>query len=398
MEKPGRRVCDGGHDFCDVLGSVVCGGDFVSSGRRRDRRARCRVRRVAAAAVTVALDRAILAAMDAHLLDPARIGVQHFDLESGGPGNDLAAQRQASDLRHQIAGERVDLFRRIADVECDADRRGDVAETRASIGDERSVELTDHGGQFVLVMLVGDVADNLLDDVLHRNEAVGAAVFVHHQRQMDAGGLHLLEQVERRHRRRHEQHLAHDPGRRQRHGQVDDAEIEAGGALLLAPRRLVRVDGGLGGHECDQVADVDHADRVVERVVVGHEPRVRGLLEHLHQFADRDVLLHGDDVAARHHDVLDPPSAQRQDVADHGALFRRDAGFAGTRGFEHHFDVGAGRPVLPAEQGAREPREEAVGLGVGTIHRHRKVVRIAGRLSRTAGRVGVRHDAVQVGA
>ena len=99
---------------------------------------------------------------------------------SGGPGNDLAAQRQASDLRHQIAGERVDLFGRIADVECDADGGGDVVETRASIGDERSVELTDHGGQFVLVMLVSDVANNLLDDVLHRNEAVGAAVFVHH--------------------------------------------------------------------------------------------------------------------------------------------------------------------------------------------------------------------------
>ena len=142
---------------------------------------------------------------------------------------------------------------------------------------------------------------------------------------------------------------------------------------------------------------MDHADRVVERVVVGDEPGVAGLLEHLHQFADGNILLHGDDVAARHHDVLDPAPAQRQDVADHGALFRRDAGFAGAGRFEHDFDVGAGRPVLPAEQRARQPREETVAFGVGAGHRHREVGSPA-RLSRTAGRVGVSHGGYQVGA
>ncbi len=158
------------------------------------------------------------------------------------------------------------------------------------------------------------------------------------------------------------------------------------------------IDRGLGGHEGDQVADVHHADRIVERVVVGDEPRMAGLLEHLHQFAERDVLLHGDDVAARHHDVLDPALAQRQDVADHGALFRRDAGFAGAGRFEHHFDVGAGRAVLPAEQRAREPREEAVALG------RPRAATGTGRLrwscwlpAGSAGRLGaseLRHDAV----
>ena len=116
---------------------------------------------------------------------------------------------------------------------------------------------------------------------------------------------------------------------------------------------FVRIDRRLRGHERDQVADVHHADRIVERVVVGDEPRMARLLEHLHQFAERDVLLHGDDVAARHHDVLDPAPAQRQDVPDHGALFRRDAGFAGAGRFEHHLDVGAGRAVPPAEERAR---------------------------------------------
>ena len=35
-----------------------------------------------------------------------------------------------------------------------------------------------------------------------------------------------------------------------------------------------------------------------------------GALEHLQQLAERDVLLHGDDVGARHHDVVDPALAQ----------------------------------------------------------------------------------------
>ena len=131
-----------------------------------------------------------------------------------------------------------------------------------------------------------------------------------------------------------------------------------------------------------------HADRIVERVVVDDEPRMPGLLEHLHQLAERDVLLHGDDVAARHHDVLDPAPAQRQDVLDHGALFRRDAGLAGAGGLEHHLDVGAGRAVLPAEQRARQPRKEAVALGVGAAaDRHRQVaVRLWRRPAQPDGR------------
>ena len=56
---------------------------------------------------------------------------------------------------------------------------------------------------------------------------------------------------------------------------------------------------------------MNHADRVVERVVIDDEPRMAGILEHLQELAERNVLLHGDDVGARHHDVLDPPLAQR---------------------------------------------------------------------------------------
>ena len=122
---------------------------------------------------------------------------------------------------------------------------------------------------------------------------------------------------------------------------------------------------------------------------------MRGVLEHLHQFAERDVLLHGDDVGARHHDVVDPALAQRQDVLEHGALFRRDAGLAGHRGFQHDFDVGAGRAGLPAEQRAREADKESFAIGSDRWrHRHRKIALLAGRAGDLGGLiVGVRHDA-----
>ena len=152
--------------------------------------------------------------------------------------------------------------------------------------------------------------------------------------------------------------LVADSGMRE----IDRAEIEAGRPRLSCVAPASRVHRGLGGHEGDQVADVHHADRIVERVVVDDEPRMAGALEHLHQFAERDVLLHRDDVGARHHDVVDPALAQRQDVLEHGALFRREAGFAGARRFEHDFEVGAGRTALPAEQRARQAREEAIAL------------------------------------
>jgi hypothetical protein len=48
-----------------------------------------------------------------------------------------------------------------------------------------------------VVVLVLDVAHHHLDEVLDRDEAVRAAVFVDHQRHVGAGRLHAHEQVDR---------------------------------------------------------------------------------------------------------------------------------------------------------------------------------------------------------
>ena len=86
---------------------------------------------------------------------------------------------------------------------------------------------------------------------------------------------------------------------------------------------------------------------------------MRGAFEHAQQFAERDVLLHRDDVGARHHDVVDAALAQPEDVLEHPALVRREAEFAGRHGVEHLAQIGA-RVRPAAEQRAEHARQPAL--------------------------------------
>ena len=114
-----------------------------------------------------------------------------------------------------------------------------------------------------------------------------------------------------------------------------------------------------------------HADRIVERVVIDHEPRMSGAGKHLDQFADGDVLLHGDDVGARHHYAFDPAFAQPKNILEHGGFGRREAGFR-LLGGEDELELGARRLCPPAEQNAHHARKPAlvqVAAGLGQDHR-----------------------------
>ena len=164
-------------------------------------------------------------------------------------------------------------------------------------------------------MFVVDLADDLFDDVLDRYQSVGAAIFIHDQREMNARGLHLRQQVDRPHRRRNVKQLADDVGLVERHREVDGAQIEAGRIRLLAFGLAGFADPRSCGHERQQVADVDDAFGIVEDFVVDHEPRMRRALEQAHQFAERDVALDRDDVGAVHHHVGNPSFMQAEDVA-----------------------------------------------------------------------------------
>src|SRR6185369_10168845 len=69
-----------------------------------------------------------LADGDTQPLDPPRIGVEHLDFEIARTRNDFAAYRQAADLRHQIAAQRLDFLARFAGDEFLADHGAGILE------------------------------------------------------------------------------------------------------------------------------------------------------------------------------------------------------------------------------------------------------------------------------
>ena len=75
-----------------------------------------------------------------------------------------------------------------------------------------------------------------------------------------------------------------------------------------------------------------------------------------HDLIDAGVFIHGDDVGARHHHVLDREVAEAEDVAEHGALLRaeriRRGLAAGERVLDHLAQI-----RLLAEA---EPRQETL--------------------------------------
>ena len=326
----------------------------------------------------------LLDTVDAHPFDAPRVGVENLEFEQLRAGDDLAAQRQPSRKRHQIAAERIDILGGVAEVEVVTDDRHHILEFGARIGDVGAVRLAHHVGFGVLIVLVGDFADDLLDDILDRDNAVGAAIFVDHQRQMNLLGLHALQQIDDPRRWRHEQNFTHDLGSRQRHRQIDGLEIEPGRQRFLALFVLFRIDRGMRGHEGDQVADVHHADRIVECVVVDHQTRMGGAFENPHQLADLDVLLYGNDIRAGHHDVADTAFAQAENVLQHPAFFRREAGFARRHIVEHVLEVGADRARLPAEQRAKRAHQP-VAAAFGRRQHHRKIARLERRVAGGTG-------------
>ena len=77
-----------------------------------------------------------------------------------------------------------------------------------------------------------------------------------------------------------------------------------------------------------------------------------GLLEQHQEIAQPGRNLHGLDVGARHHDVLDTHFAQTQDVVEHRALARRE-------GFRTGFGLGQRVGDFLAQRGAVALPEQA---------------------------------------
>ena len=116
-----------------------------------------------------------------------------------------------------------------------------------------------HKVVFHLVAFVPDIAYQLLQDVLHRHNAHGAAVVVSDHRQMGFGTLQLVEE---------EGYL---------HGLVDKGTfVEQGAQLRLLPRR-----------QCQQIfPDIQYSDDAVNTLFIHRYPGVM-------PFADRFINLFG---------------------------------------------------------------------------------------------------------
>ena len=88
--------------------------------------------------------------------------------------------------------------------------------------------------------------------------------------------------------------------------------------------RLHEPEARIGGEEDDEVADMDHAARIVERLVIDRQARVAGGAKTIEHLAQGGIERERDDVGARHHHVLDPHVVQREHVLEDRALLRSE--------------------------------------------------------------------------
>ena len=226
------------------------------------------------------------------------------------------------------------------------DRLGDVFEFGSRIGvPDPTVELDEKARQ-LLVMLVLDLADDLLDDVFDRQQAFGAAEFVDNDGEVDALSPHSGEQIEHTHRFRNV---------KRRPDQI--------------PNFLRRVGGRLLDHE--NVLDVNHADDGVEAVFVDRKPAVTRLGKGGDETLERHGDRYGDDVGARDGDVPRGLFAEVEDVPEHLALDVReiaDPGDFSLAIFDRLLDlVAKGRLAILAEQEGSQPSPERTSIRARTI-------------------------------
>ncbi len=126
----------------------------------------------------------------------------------------------------------------------DLEARFELLDRRARRRHEPELWVGRDVGGFFLVVLVLDIADDLLDQILDRHKSVRAAVLVDHERHVDARRLHANEQVHRRHGRRHVEHRSPNLGHRDRTREIEAAQIRFAEVRRLfgyIPRILVRL-------------------------------------------------------------------------------------------------------------------------------------------------------------
>ena len=144
--------------------------------------------------------------------------------------------------------------------------------------------------RLLLVVLVNDLADDLLDQVLDRHEAGGAAVLVHHDRHMHVLLLHLPQQL------RNLLLLGNEEG-----GTAQRT------CLYIAPRLVDALE---------QVLRVQHTHDVVDIALIDRDARVTALDDYLQGLVQRRDGPGGHHVGTRDHHLAYERVSELEDRVD----------------------------------------------------------------------------------
>ena len=260
----------------------------------------------------------------------------------------LAARRNpAGEADHQAA-EGIHLLGQLAVGEPGPGHRLEVVEVHPGLHEVDPGRLHGPERALDLVVLVGDVADDLLEQVLDGDEPIDAAVLVDDERHVDASGLHLLQQHPDRHR-----------GRRieQRPDQLLEVELSGGRPEAVDQRQVLQV------HE---------PERLVERLAEDRQPRQRARLEGLDHLAEARVHRNRDDLRPGDADVLDALPAEVAKVDDELPAGRRVAAAIGGSGVRRLLILGGVAAEEAGEEGS--PRTVRVVVVTGLRSRRRMPV------------------------
>jgi len=167
----------------------------------------------------------------------------------------------------------------------------------------------------VLVVLVVDLADDLLQDVLDRHQAGHAAVLVDHDRHVVARKPELLEQD------------VEALGFRNHHRGPDELR-----------QRLRR---GVLGERLQQVLGQQDAEDLVALLAIDREPGVTAVDDDLQHLVQAEVDRQRDHLRARDHHVADLLLGHRDRALDHRQCVGRQqaAGLGFAQAFEQVFAV-----------------------------------------------------------
>ena len=171
--------------------------------------------------------------MNLQLLHAPGIGIENLELDARRMVDQFAPRRHTPKHREDQTADRIDI--RLLGI-------GDELQPRcfssSSIGVRAAAMMPSFGSDddirfLVVIVLVFDVADDLLDKVFDRHDAVRSAILIDDERHVNARRLHADQQVDGGHRGRHVENLAADFHRRNRPAEIEVLQIEA-----LRRRRL----------------------------------------------------------------------------------------------------------------------------------------------------------------